>query len=99
MIFTAEARLFITIIVVVLAIATLILARIHVWKNAATLTWDYFWRHAVPGASDPGMTQEEIYQQALLDTKRYMRDTVWPEFARMWEENPWSQLVPPEWLK
>ena len=62
--------------------------QIIVWRKVQTRT--------VPGASGPGMIQEEIYQQALLDTKKYMRDTVWPEFARMWEENPWSQLVPPE---
>jgi len=97
--FTAEARLFVTVITVVLAVATLLVARYHVWRNAAMITWDYFWRQAVPGVPGEGMTQQQMYEQALRDTKAYMRTTVWPEFERMWEENPWSQLVPPEWLE
>jgi len=97
--FTAEALLFVTVITVVLFIATLLAARYHVWRNAAMITWDYFWRQAVPGVSGAGKTRPEIYEQALRDTKAYMRTTVWPEFERMWQETPWSVLVPAEQLE
>jgi transglutaminase-like putative cysteine protease len=93
-----EIMLTVTIILLVLTIAILLIARYYVWRNAAMLTWDYFWRHAVPGASGAGMTQQQIYEQALRDTKAYMRNTVWPEFERLWGQTYWSNWVPPEWL-
>jgi hypothetical protein len=98
--FTGEIRVFAITVQMIWMLTKLILARILAWRDAATMTWDYFWRKAkaIFDASDPGMSPQEVYQKAFEETKRYMRETAWPAFEEEWEND--SPLgIPPEWLQ
>ncbi|CAG0937730.1 hypothetical protein TFLX_06680 [Thermoflexales bacterium] len=55
----------------------ILIERMRMWEVAARATWEYFWKAKAPAlqnaAGDPN-----AYRQALIDTKNYMRNTVWP---------------------
>jgi hypothetical protein len=95
---TGEARVFANTVRGMWMLFELILARVVAYRVATTVTWDYFWREAVPGVPSAGKTPQQVYQQALEDTKKYMRDTAWPRFEDVWDEaTPWE--IPPEWVR
>jgi len=76
-----------------------------VYEQARAMTWFYFWRAGMADlgcegadlAQCAGVTPEDVYQEALKDTKSFMATVVWPEF-KMWltEETDLFILVPPE---
>jgi hypothetical protein len=49
--------------------------RIETWQKTADATWKYYWNAKAPGLSGANAA---AYRQALIDTKNYMRNTVWP---------------------
>jgi hypothetical protein len=89
-IFTAEAKLLMLHAQFTPNLIKLVLRR-AVWKAAAELTWDYFWREALGQVKSPTQCTEpvckgeaqhlEAYQNAYKLTKSYMHDTVWPNLC------------------
>jgi hypothetical protein len=75
------AGFLLTVAIILLVIALVVwLLRMLIWRIVASMTWKYFWKTALPDASSgagAGMTQEEIYKQALQDTKRHMKKLRW----------------------
>lgn len=86
------ALIFVNIVMTLINITKLV-ARYHVWRHTAEMTWDYFWQDALTEAqSEAGeaLTQEtaqDLYKNALLKTKQHMRDTVWPLFSQVWDDS------------
>jgi len=81
-----EVKLFITIARAILFIFRVILATVKylVWEEAAALTWTYFWRRGIAEVVPvDGKTPEEIYQEALINTKEYMKNEAWDQFKEL----------------
>jgi hypothetical protein len=78
---------------VVLWITAWLVSRWRAWTDATMAMWDYFWRRSMDEVPDKGQPQE-IYREALEETKRYMRNEAWEQFEEQW----WG-LPPASWLK
>jgi hypothetical protein len=78
---------------VVLWITAWLVSRWRAWTDATMAMWDYFWRRSMDEVPDKGQPQE-IYREALEETKRYMRSEAWEQFKEQW----WG-LPPASWLK
>jgi len=76
-----------------------------VYEQARAMTWFYFWRAGMAdlGCEGAGLAQcagvapEDVYQEALKNTKSFMATVVWPEF-KTWltDETGLFILAPPE---
>jgi hypothetical protein len=94
----------IPIVVIALSIIAIFVMRFNVWKNAANDTWNYFWETAANQTmiNNPNMTQQQIYLQALKDTKKYMQDDTlqggWGQFKARWD-NDWPDWLPADLMK
>jgi hypothetical protein len=60
------------------------LTRQHIWRETARVSWEYFWKKAVPDiyhrSQDDPATRENwslIYFLALKQTKEYLNSEVW----------------------
>ncbi len=69
------AFVLLTLAIVLLVIALVIwLLRLINWFKAVYMTWDHFWREAMPDARTGGGDQEQIYKDALAEAKRHMQE-------------------------